>query len=62
MGVAASLALTDLLETLLYDVSTTDPVTFLTVPIVLAVVAATAAWLPARRAVRLDPRDALVSE
>ncbi len=62
VGVAASLALTGLLETLLYDVSTTDPVTFLTVPIVLAVVAATAAWLPARRAVRLDPRDALVSE
>jgi ABC-type lipoprotein release transport system permease subunit len=51
-----------LLETLLFDISSVDPVTYLLVPSSLALVAATSAWLPARRAVQVDPRSALVSE
>ena len=57
-----SLGLMRLLETLLFDISSVDPVTYLLVPSTLALVAATSAWLPAKRAVRVDPRSALVSE
>lgn len=62
IGLVVSLGITGLLDTLLYDVSTTDPLTFVAVPALLIAVAAAAAWLPARRASRLDPRSALVSE
>lgn len=62
VGVLASLLLTRFLESLLYGVSTTDPATFLSVPLVLAFVAFASTWIPARRAISLDPREALVSE
>lgn len=62
VGVAAALVLTRFLEGLLYDVSATDPLTFVFVPGVMVFVAVLSTWLPARRAVRLDPRDALVSD
>jgi putative ABC transport system permease protein len=55
IGTAAALALTRLLGALLYEVSPTDPITYAAVAILLAVVAAIAAWMPAWRATRIDP-------
>jgi ABC-type antimicrobial peptide transport system permease subunit len=48
-----------LLTALLYEVSATDPATYSIVAALLLVVALLACWLPARRAARLDPVDAL---
>ena len=59
LGIGCALALTRLMQTLLFDVSTTDPATFLTVSSVLAAVAFLAGWLPALRASRIDPVLAL---
>jgi predicted permease len=59
IGVLAALALTRVLATQLYGVSTTDLTAFLAVVPVLAAVALLATWLPARRAVRLDPLEAM---
>jgi ABC-type lipoprotein release transport system permease subunit len=53
---------TRFLGALLYEVSARDPVTFLVVPAALAVAALASAWLPARRAVKMHPREALVPE
>lgn len=47
------------MRSLLYGVTTADPVTFLTVPVLLAVAAMLACFLPAYRAVRVDPVIAL---
>ena len=62
VGVAASLALTRLLSSLLFGVSATDPVTFAAVAALLPLIALLASYLPARRAMRLDPNDALRRE
>ena len=59
LGLLGSLALTRLLRSLLFGVTTTDPVTFLAVPLVLASVALLASYLPASRAARVDPAIAL---
>ena len=59
IGVLAALALTRVLATQLYGVSTTDVTAFAAALPVLAAVALLATWLPARRAVRLDPLDAM---
>jgi putative ABC transport system permease protein len=59
IGLVASLAVTRALSSLLFGVSTTDPVTFIVVPVVLAFVAILACYLPARRAMRVDPIIAL---
>jgi len=55
VGITAALGLTRLLSGLLYEVSPRDPVTFAAVAFVVATVAVAAAWLPARRATRIDP-------
>jgi ABC-type antimicrobial peptide transport system permease subunit len=59
LGLAASLALTRVIQTLLFGVSPTDPLTFVTSGLLLTGVALLACWLPARRAARVDPMLAL---
>ena len=61
-GVLLSLAATRLLEAFLYDVSPRDPATFLLVAVGMGLVALFSTWVPARRAVGLDPREALLSD
>jgi predicted permease len=55
VGALGSMALTQLLGSLLAGVSATDPVTFAATALVLAGVATVASWVPAQRAVRVDP-------
>jgi len=59
IGIAASFAVTRLLSSLLFGVSSTDPATFAGVAALLAGVALLASYIPARRAMRLDPNIAL---
>ena len=59
IGLVASLLLTRTLERFLFRVKTTDPLTLVTVAAVLGLVAVLAGYLPARRAVRVDPTIAL---
>ena len=61
-GVGAALWLTRAMETLLFSVSRTDPVTFIAVPLTLIAVALLACYIPARRAMQVDPVVALRGE
>ena len=58
-GLAGAFALTRVLRSLLFEVTTTDPVVFATVPLLLCAVALFASYLPARRAAKMDPLTAL---
>lgn len=62
VGIAGALALTGLLQSMLFGISSRDPLTFGTVAAILAVVAFLSAYIPARRASRLDPMIALRAE
>ncbi|MEP6784019.1 MAG: FtsX-like permease family protein, partial [Acidobacteriota bacterium] len=59
IGLAAALPLAPLLDSQLYGIQSLDPMTFLSVPIVLLVIAILAALVPARKAMRIDPLAAL---
>lgn len=62
LGGVASMMLSGLLSGLLFEIQPTDPVTFVAVAVVLSGVALLAAFVPARRATRVDPIDALKAE
>ena len=59
IGLAAALALSRVLQTLLFEVTPTDPLTFASVALALITVSLLACSLPARRAAKVDPMEAL---
>jgi len=62
IGLGAAAALTRLMGTLVYDVRTIDPATYLVVALILTGAAALASWVPARRAAAVDPAEVLNAE
>jgi ABC-type antimicrobial peptide transport system permease subunit len=59
IGIAAAFGLTRFIASFLFGVDAWDPFVFVSVPLVLSSVALLAVWLPARRASRVNPIDAL---
>jgi predicted permease len=62
IGVGAAFGLTRLIASLLYGVKNWDPLVFVSVPLLLSAVALVAVWLPALRASKLNPMEALRTE
>ncbi len=62
LGLLAALALTRLMSSLLFNISPVDPLTLVSVPLLLTAVSLTACYLPARRATKVDPMLALRCE
>ena len=62
IGLASSIGLTRVMSHLLFNIGATDPLTFVGVGLTLGAVAVVACWLPARRAARVDPVQALRQE
>lgn len=62
IGIAAAFALTRFMASFLFGVRPWDPVAFLSAPLILSVVALLAVWLPATRASKVDPMEALRTE
>jgi len=62
IGLAAAMALSRALDTMLFEVAPSDPTSYAATAIVLLVVAALACYIPARRAMRVDPIVALRAE
>jgi putative ABC transport system permease protein len=62
IGIAAAAVMSRLLSGLLFGISPHDPITFAAFPVVLVIVAAIASWIPARRALAVDPITALRGE
>jgi ABC-type antimicrobial peptide transport system permease subunit len=59
LGIGAAFGLTRLIASFLFGVKSWDPLVFVTVPVILTAVALLAVWLPASRASKLDPMQAL---
>jgi putative ABC transport system permease protein len=59
IGTSAAFGLTRLIASFLFGVKTWDPFVFVSVPVILATVALAATWIPAQRASKLDPMEAL---
>jgi putative ABC transport system permease protein len=62
VGILVGVVLTRALQSVLFDVSPTDPLTFVSVSVIMLVVAGLAAFVPAQRAMRVDPVEALRAE
>jgi ABC-type antimicrobial peptide transport system permease subunit len=62
VGIPATLALTQLVREALFGIQPNDPVSFIAAGVLMVTVAAVAAWIPARRAARVDPMRALRCE
>jgi putative ABC transport system permease protein len=62
LGLGGAAALAQLMESLLFGVTALDPMTYVAVSAILAITAALAGYLPARRVMRVDPMGALRTE
>jgi len=62
IGVVGALVVSRLMQQVLFDVSPAEPIVYVALSLILLVVGECAAWLPARRATRIDPVIALRTE